>query len=174
MQDTLYRSDLRGNLVYVSPSGARLLGYNTIEELLGKNIAEDFYYDAGERARLIQELKANGRVSDYEVTLRRKDGSPVPVSTNTHFYYDGNGTPLGVEGIFSDITRRKQAEKALLEKEKHLRSITMNMPGVVFQFYAGDDGKWGISYAGERLAELFHLPADAENLFPVFQSHIHE
>jgi len=174
MQDTLYRSDLEGNLVYVSPSGARLLGYDSIEELLGKNIAEDFYYDAGERTRLIQELKEDGRVSDYEVTLKRRDGSPVPVSTNTHFYCDGNGTPMGVEGIFSDITRRRQAEKALLEKEKHLRSITMNMPGVVFQFYAGDDGEWGISYAGERLAELFNLPADAENLFPVFLSHIHE
>ncbi|HOI75682.1 MAG TPA: PAS domain S-box protein [Syntrophales bacterium] len=174
MQDTLYRSDLDGNLVYVSPSGARLLGYDTIEELLGKNIAEDFYYDGDERAKLIQELQAKGRVSNYEVTLKKQDGSPVPVSTNTHFYRDGNGTPLGVEGIFSDITRQKRAEKALLENEKHLRSITMNMPGVVFQFYAQDDGEWGISYAGERLAELFNLPADAENFFPVFLSHIHE
>ncbi|MGV8080054.1 MAG: PAS domain S-box protein [Syntrophales bacterium] len=174
MQDTLYRCDLEGNLVFASPSGAGLLHYDSVEELIGRNIATDIYMNPADREMLLRELHENGRVMNYEVTLKRRDGSPVLVSTNSHLFHDGDGNVMGVEGIFSDITRRKQAEKELLEKEKRLHGITMNMPGVVFQFYATDDGEWGISYAGERLSELFSLPEDAEKRFPVFLSHIHE
>ncbi len=174
MQDTLYRCDLEGNLSFASPSGAGLLHYDSMEELIGRNIATDIYMNPAEREMLLRELHENGRVMNYEVTLKRRDGSPVLVSTNSHLFHDGDGNVMGVEGIFSDITRRKQTERALLEKEKRLHGITMNMPGVVFQFYATDDGEWGISYAGERLSELFSLPEDAEKRFPVFLSHIHE
>ena len=49
MQDGIYRSDLKGNLTYLSPAGARLLGYESADEMIGKNIAEDYYRDPGKR-----------------------------------------------------------------------------------------------------------------------------
>jgi len=120
MQDTLYRCDLKGNLTFVSSSGSRLLGYDSTEELIGMNIATDLYYNPDERALLLNDLKANGKVMNYEVTLKRKDGSPVIVSTNSQFCYDKDGKILGVEGIFSDITDRRCLEEDHQKLEQQL------------------------------------------------------
>ena len=52
-------------------------------------------------------------MSDYEVVLKRQDGTPVFIETNSHFYYDRNGFPLGIEGIFRDISERKAASREI-------------------------------------------------------------
>jgi len=123
MQNTLYRCDCKGNLTYMSPSGARVLGYDSVKELIGENIAKCFYYNPGERALLLNELKTSGKVADYEVILKHKDGSPLIASTNSQFFYDKEGNILGVEGIFSDITKRKQAEDSVRSSRKFLNDI---------------------------------------------------
>jgi PAS domain-containing protein len=43
MQDAVYRCDMDGRVVFCTPSAARLLGYSSAEELVGRNIAEEFY-----------------------------------------------------------------------------------------------------------------------------------
>ena len=48
-------------------------------------------------------------IVDREVTLKKKDGSLVEVSTSSHKFYDAQGTFQGVEGTFRDITPRKRS-----------------------------------------------------------------
>ncbi|NPU86459.1 MAG: PAS domain S-box protein [Syntrophaceae bacterium] len=131
MQDTLYRCDLKGHLTFLSPSGASLLDYDSLEELIGKNIATDLYESPDERDRLLQELQKNGRVVNYEVTLKRRDGSLVTVSTNSHFFHDEDGNILGVEGIFSNITQRKQAEEKSRQSEEKFSTVFMTAPDCI-------------------------------------------
>ncbi|WP_321506069.1 PAS domain S-box protein [uncultured Methanoregula sp.] len=128
IQDAYYRSDTKGNMILASPSAARLLGYDSVSDLLGKNIAQSFYYDPEERSKLLAGLASRGSVTDYEVTLKKRDGTPVPVSTSSHRYYDHSGNFLGVEGIFRDITGRKLAEDALRESEERVRTMIEQSP----------------------------------------------
>ena len=58
-------------------------------------------------------LTRNGKVTDYEIRLMRKDGMGVLISTSSHLYYDPAGNILGVEGTFRDITERKQRDHIL-------------------------------------------------------------
>jgi PAS domain S-box-containing protein len=112
IQDVFYRSDKNGNLIMASPSWASTLGYNTLDECLGKNIAESFYWNPEKRKQFLDEVYAKGRVVDYEVVLKTKDCRPFYVSTNSHLYFDNSGNILGVEGIFRDINERHaSAEK---------------------------------------------------------------
>jgi PAS domain S-box-containing protein len=112
IQDVFYRSDNNGNLIMASPSWASLLGYDSLDECLGKNIAEIFYWQPEERKDFLDTVFAKGRVNDYEVILKTKDGRPFYVSTNSHLYFDNSGNILGVEGIFRDINERHaSAEK---------------------------------------------------------------
>lgn len=115
IQDVYYRSDRIGNLIMVSPSGAALLGYDTVDEMLGKSIADNIYFNPEDRAVFLAELQKTGVVSNYESRLKRKDGTLVFVETTSHYYYDEAGTIAGVEGILRDITDRKRAEA---EREK--------------------------------------------------------
>jgi PAS domain S-box-containing protein len=113
IQDVFYRADLEGNLVMVSPSAAKTLGYDSVEDMLGLNIAKTFYAVREERDEFLKILEKKGVVNGYEITLKKKDGTLVPAWVSTHFYFDKNGNPLGVEGLISDITERKASEDAL-------------------------------------------------------------
>jgi PAS domain S-box-containing protein len=107
IQDVFYRSDKDGNLTMASPSWANLLGYDSLDDCIGYNIAEKFYFEPQQRKEFLDAVYRNGSVSDYEVVLKRRDGSPLYVSTNSHLYYDDAGSLLGVEGIFRDISERR-------------------------------------------------------------------
>jgi len=110
IQDVVYRSDTEGNIIMITPSVTKVMGYDSAEDCIGLNIASEMYYSPEERDKFITLLHEKGKVTDYETTLRRKDGSPIFVSTSSHFYYDDNGKIAGVEGVVRDITERKRAE----------------------------------------------------------------
>jgi PAS domain S-box-containing protein len=107
IQDVFYRSDKDGNLTMASPSWARMLGYDSLDDCIGYNIAEKFYFEPQQRKEFLETVYRNGSVSDYEVVLKRREGSPLYVSTNSHLYYDDAGSLPGVEGIFRDISERR-------------------------------------------------------------------
>ncbi|GAI94190.1 unnamed protein product, partial [marine sediment metagenome] len=118
----------------VNPPGVKLLGYNSPKEIIGKNLAKDFYYIPEDRKIFLEELKKRkGIVKDYEVTLKRRDGTPVTVSTSSHYYYDEKENIAGVEGIFVDITKRKQNEK--LQQALYNISKAANSPISLGQLY---------------------------------------
>ncbi|MFA4824784.1 MAG: PAS domain S-box protein [Methanoregula sp.] len=123
IQDVFYRTDQDGKLVMMSPFGAELFGYNTTDELIGRDIAGQIYLNPDDRKTFLAALGREGIVRDYEVTLKQKDGTPITVSTSSHINYGPGGTPAGVEGILRDISARKRAEDALRESERKYRAI---------------------------------------------------
>jgi PAS domain S-box-containing protein len=130
IQDVYYRTDAGGHLIMISPSGVRLLGYENESEMLGRH-NEIFWYEPERRQTFIELLKTRGRVSDHEVTLKRKDGRPVLVATSSSLYFDAQGGLLGVEGIFRDITERKRAEEALRASEEKFSSLFRLLPDAI-------------------------------------------
>ena len=123
IQDVYYRSDAEGNLILASPSLATLLGYSLVSDLYGKSIAKTLYYNPGEREKVLSDIQKNGAVTNYEVTFKKQDGTPVIVSTSSHKYFDSDGNYLGIEGIFRDITAQKRAEESLKKSEDLYRTI---------------------------------------------------
>src|SRR4030042_108438 len=132
MPGVYYRADREGNILMVNPPGAKLLGYHSPEEIIGKNLAKDLYYIPEDRKKFLEEMKKRkGSFKDYEVALKRRDGSPVTVSTSSHYYYDKEGNIAGVEGIFVDITERKEAEMSIIYEESLLHALMDNIPDFI-------------------------------------------
>jgi PAS domain S-box-containing protein len=117
IQDVFYRTDAGGTLIFVSPSGVSLLGYTTADEMIGRPAA-DFYADPQERHKVLEAIRKNGSVTQVEVTLKRRDGAPVAVSTSSHVYYDANNNFAGVEGIFREVPRIREGEQILQNPAK--------------------------------------------------------
>ena len=130
IHDVFYRTDDQGRLTMVSPSGARLLGYDNAEEMLGKPNA-DFWFDPSARKDFLVRIQRDGVVADFEVVLKRKDGEPVLVATSSGFYRDEAGTVLGVEGIFRDITERKRTEEQLRQSEEKFSRLFKLSPDAI-------------------------------------------
>ncbi len=128
IQDVFYRADMEGNLIMTSRSGAKLLGYDSVGEMIGLNVAKTLYAVPEERDEFLKVLEKKGVVNDYEITLKKTDGTLVPVRMSSHFYFDKNGDSLGVEGVLSDITERKAAENALRESEERMRTVFEEAP----------------------------------------------
>ncbi len=132
MQDVFYRGDAQGILTLISPSGARLLDYTSPEDLIGCDIAQTMYGDPMDRKLFLAALQERGYVRDYEVRLKRRDGTPVIVSTNSRLVRGEDGEIQGVEGVFFDITERKNAEEALRQSEERYRLIVDNVQDIIF------------------------------------------
>jgi PAS domain S-box-containing protein len=120
IQDVFYRSDAQGRLLMGSPSGAKMFGYDSVDEMVGLPL-DSFWPDPMERQQLLAQIKATGSAKDFEAVLRKKDGTRFCASLTTHFYYDDDGNLLGTEGILRDVTERKKAAETLRENEERLR-----------------------------------------------------
>lgn len=152
MPSTYYRSDRDGNIIAMNPYGIKLLGYQSEEEIIGKNIARDLYYKPEDRVRFLEALKDNGgKIKDYEVILKNKEGVPIIVSTNSQYYYHESGELLGVEGIFTDITERKKQEEALRKSQQEFASLFQSSPEALVYV----DEKSIILDINPRFTELF-------------------
>lgn len=156
IQDVFYRSDLNGNLMMASRSWLKLSGYDSMDECIGYNIAEKFYYYPERRVQFLEKLRSEGSVTNYETVLKRKDGSPVIVETNSHIYLDSEGKPAGVEGILRDITERKHIEDELRRSERLMHSIVNASP--VPQFVI--DRNHHILHWNRALEEYSNLKAE--------------
>ncbi len=155
IQDAFYRSDAQGRLIMASPSLVRLLGYESLDECLNVDISTA-YADPGARQELLRTLLERGVISDYEVTLLRRDGTPIVVATSSRLRLDEHGEFLGVEGIFRDVTQSKRAEAALRESEERLQRFLRGSP--IPCFVIGPDHR--VVLWNDALAELTNVPAE--------------
>jgi PAS domain S-box-containing protein len=128
MQDVYYRSDAEGRFTMISPSGANLLGYDSTDQVLGRAISEDFYHESDNRAAFIHNLKMKGALYGYEIILKRRDGTPVQVATSSHLIFAPDGSFMGVEGVFRDITSQKDADEALRSSEQKFSKAFSHAP----------------------------------------------
>ncbi|MEW6195811.1 MAG: PAS domain-containing protein [Bacteroidota bacterium] len=110
--DGIYLGTPDGKLVNVNDTLVQMFGYKSKEELLSADIANELYVNPSERAFWINKLEANGKLDSIELHLKRKDGTPLVVRENAHLLADEHGT-LFYEGTLTDITKLKEAEKAL-------------------------------------------------------------
>ncbi len=107
------RTNIDSILIMASPSWTSMLGYDSLDECIGQDIAEKFWFEPSLRTDFLNTLYEKGFVRDYEITLKHRNGTPVYVSTNSHLYCDESGAILGVEGILRDISERHVAAEKI-------------------------------------------------------------
>lgn len=120
-QDVYYQSDLKGNILMISPSIQEMGGYRP-EEMLGKNVTEFYVHrrkaEIENALMLSKELLKVGKVKNFEIGLRHKSGRIIESISNVRLEYDEQGQPLRISGVIRDITELKRAStEALKAKE---------------------------------------------------------
>jgi PAS domain S-box-containing protein len=116
MPDGVYKTSHQGKVIAMNPAMVKILGYSSVEELLGINIGEDLYFDPSDRERLTNEGLNNELIS---YRLRKKDGSEVWVEDHGWYTYDETGEILFHEGIIRDVSDRKRTEQDLIKAKEH-------------------------------------------------------
>ena len=71
----------------------------------------------------IIQVFTDGKVWDYPLEIRHKDGHTTPVLYNASVYINENGEVIGVFAAARDITKSKKAEEALIKAHDNLEKL---------------------------------------------------
>jgi PAS domain S-box-containing protein len=118
----LYRTTPGGQILDANPALAEMLGYPDRDSLLEVNAA-DVYVNAEDRRRWQTMMEGEGIVQGFEAQLRRRDGTIIWGQESARAFRDSKGRVLYYEGGVEDITKRKQAEKALYQRADDLAAL---------------------------------------------------
>ena len=127
----VYISSKEGKFLDANAALLEMLGYRDKAELLRMNLQRDLYVRPEDRFKFQQLIERDGRVIDYEVDFKRKDGSTLPVLLTSHVRYDARGQVLGYEGICVDQSQRRKMERQLREAHDFLNNVIQSSPNAI-------------------------------------------
>jgi PAS domain S-box-containing protein len=134
----VYRTALDRRITDCNEAFVKVFGFASREELLAHPVQE-FYFDPREPEAITARIRAEKTLSNLELRLKRKDGSPVWVLVNENLIEGEAGSQPFILGTIIDINRRKEAEEALRQSESHLRAIVEAEPECVAKVACNGD-----------------------------------
>lgn len=165
-----------GTIIYANEHLAGLVGLS-IQEVIGRTSIE-FYFSPQDRAPLLDRLRRDGLLSNYELRLKRADGTPfwaLLSATTTEM----GGEQVLVSGIY-DISDRKSAEEALRRERNFVSAVldtegalvvVINISGRIVRFNRACEQITGFTFdeiKSRPFWEIFLLPEETERIQGVF------
>lgn len=127
--EAIFQSSPEGRFLSANPALARMLGYESPEELM-KNVTDigtQIYTNPHYREEIMALLEQHDAVRNIEAELLHKKGHRIWASIDLNTIRDPAGKVLHYEGTFVDITERKLAEEALKKREKELEAKSTSL-----------------------------------------------
>ncbi len=120
----LFQSTPDGRFITANPALARMLGYDSPEELIAAvtDIGQQLYVQPELREEFKRRLAEHGVIRGLEGQAYRKDGSKIWLEENVYAVHDQSGR-VCYEGTLKDITERKQAEEALQARARQQAAV---------------------------------------------------
>ncbi|NET89848.1 MAG: response regulator [Kamptonema sp. SIO1D9] len=127
--DGIFQSTPEGRYLNVNPALARIYGYDSPQKLIQSidNIDRQIYVDPNSREEFKAAIAKNNSVSGFESQVYRRDGSIIWISETARAVKDDTGKLLYYEGIVSNITERKLAQKALELQKVQTEQLLLNI-----------------------------------------------
>lgn len=122
--DVIFISSPTGALLDINPAGLHLFGYAP-DEVWEHVHVQDYYANPAEREHIAKLIQHDGLVRDYELTLRRRDGTMVECVLTASLHKTDEHAQPQFHGILRDITAQKQAERERLQLSAMQRELSI-------------------------------------------------
>ena len=120
LRDAIFLMTIDGKILDINQATLDLFGYAR-EEMLTVGLS-DIGVQSDQFAAFQKIIYEHGSVRDYEVNLRRKDGTIMECLLTATLRRGDDGKPIAYQGILRDITERKQADRLLEEYSRDLEN----------------------------------------------------
>ena len=149
--------DIQGNILKFNDAATELFGHDITKKKL--NTKDLIYTEDLEYAiNSFWELKTNGYFKDYEARVYTKSKEVKWVHINASAIFDKDKNPIAAQGIVRDITQAKESEKRLIESEKRLSTLILNLDSAILL----EDEHRKIAVTNKQFCELFKIPVAPE------------
>jgi PAS domain S-box-containing protein len=131
--DGIYVTTPAGALLNANPALARIMGYDTAEELIRAtpDISKSIYVDPEARIDYQRRMERDGTVREFEYQVRQRHYTVLWLSDSATAVRDDQGNVLRYEGTVRDITNQKHAEAAVREGRRLLQQVIDTVPAVI-------------------------------------------
>jgi PAS domain S-box-containing protein len=126
----VFQTTLSGEFIRANRAAVAITGYDTIDELMAQRLT-DAYVDPADRGKFVNKLLSRGDVKNFEVQVKKKNGTRFWVSMNAVVQKDTEGKPEKILGVINDITDRKRAEESLRNSESQLNLLFAESPNAI-------------------------------------------
>jgi PAS domain S-box-containing protein len=152
--DVIFVTRRDGTILDVNQATIDLFGYSR-EEMMSMQI-QKLYVDSADRIRFQQLIESEGSIRDFEVQLRKKDGTHIHCMITATLSQAADGSMKGYQGIIRDVTDRKRIETQLREQALIFENIH---DGIIMTDLEGNIMSW--NPAAERMfgyyeGDVFH------------------
>jgi PAS domain S-box-containing protein len=131
--DGIYVTTPAGALLDANPALARMLGYETPEDLVQSagDIENTIYVHSSARVEYQFLMQRDGMVRGFEYQVRRRDGAVLWISNSATVARDEAGEIVRYEGTVRDITDQRRAEDAIAEGRRLLQQVIDTVPAMI-------------------------------------------
>ena len=121
----IFQTTFDGKFITVNRALIHMLGYNSLDEIKALNIEKNIYYYPEEREKLISLLEKKGSITNYNLSLKKKDGTKIVVLLNDRIVKDEETNKYFFEGNIQDITGRidLEEERAITQEQLKLEKL---------------------------------------------------
>jgi PAS domain S-box-containing protein len=117
--------DKHGRFILWNRRAAEIYGYQ-FAELTGKT-AFELYPDRDALETMLAKLRQEGVVREYEIGMRKKDGSIVPMDISISLLKDDQGLTIGSVCVARDLSLRKKTEMELKRAQEELSRYSKDL-----------------------------------------------
>jgi len=191
--DPLVTIGYDGKITDVNEATEQVTGYSR-NDLIGTDFL-DYFTEPDKALTGYQQVFTDGKVWDYPLEIRHKDGHTTPVLYNASVYITENGEVIGVFAAARDITKSKKAEEALNKAHDNLEELVKERTIQLERAYSSLKESEGRLAEAQRLAhignwdrnlvtddlywsdEMYHIfglnPQESSATYNLLLSHIH-
>jgi PAS domain S-box-containing protein len=131
----LFRISPAGDILEFNPALIDMLGFQDGDSLKKADVAE-LWLRPLERARFEAVIEREGVVKNFEMEMRRRDGSIIWCEQSARAVYDAAGKVGHWEGVLVDVTSRKLAEEGANRARDRVRDLALETARLRSDFLA--------------------------------------
>lgn len=122
VQEGVFVATPEGKLLDCNDAFVRMFGHSR-EELMAINVDLQLHASEEQRTAFHREVELHNYVRNFEVSLRRKDGTLLTAVESSFATRDADGKIERYQGFLLDITEKKRAEDEIRRRNRELNAL---------------------------------------------------
>ncbi len=155
-----------GETLYANQALFDLFGFDDVDELKNTPVTKCYTKESLAENKIRREERKQGKSGplNYVISIIRKDGNIRHLDVfRKEIMWDG---VRRFQVLYNDITDRRKAEESLRERDIRFNKLSLNVPGMIFQFMRRPDGTYCVPFSSKAIVNIFGCsPEDVRDDF---------